>query len=83
MMILEPKKHTAKKPLVYYGVFAWSNSETYADRVAYFEYAGEAIAECKRLVNSGAFSTANVREEIVYRRTSKGEFSTSGVIFSL
>lgn len=83
MLILEPKTHTAKKPLVYYSVHGWSNSQSYADRVDCYEYAGEAIAACKRLIDSGFSATANVRENIVYRRTTKGELSSSGVIFSI
>ena len=83
MMILEPKKHTAKKPAVYYTVYGWPDKAQYASVKDCYEYAGEAIARCKYLINTGFCVSANVRENIVYRRTAGGELSTSGVIFSI
>lgn len=82
MLINEPKTHTGKKPLVYYSVRGWSDSETLADSIDFYEYAGEAIARAHWLIKAG-FCSAVVREEFVYRRTSKGELSSSTPILIL
>lgn len=83
MMILEPKTHTGKKPIVYYSVYGWSKSDTYADFEDFYEYASEAIARAKSLVNGGFCVSAMVREELVYRRTKNGEISSSAPIMSI
>lgn len=79
----EPKTYTGKKPLVYYEVYGWKDLQSLANQHFIFEHAGEAIATCKRLVESGLSVTANVREEIVYKRTATCDFSESGAIFSI
>lgn len=82
MFISEPKKHTGKNPLVYFSVTTWKDKKSLGNE-RFCTLASEAITEAEKAVKTGVSVMATVREEIVYKRTSACELSTSTPIFNI
>ena len=78
-MIIVPNEYKEEKPFVYYSLFLWHNSKTYADEKHEYLNCSDAIGTLKNRIehDSEIIEMATIREETIYRRTENTEISVS------
>lgn len=81
----KPDFYTGEKPLIYYTVTFFRGDGSYGEDVgeAYKTISSATKAARRALLRDPGIVEVTLREETVYRRTEKAEFSCSGPIKSI
>lgn len=81
--IIIPETWTEKNPFVYYSLYLWHNSKTYADQEYEYSSCSDCVSSLKNRLSmqNNHIEMATIREHIIYKRTSDTELSTSSPLF--
>ena len=84
-MVIVPNEWTEKNPFVSYSLRIWYDSTKYADEEYNYDSCSNAVSSLKNRIkydDEKKIQLANIREDIIYRRTENTELSVSSPLFS-